>query len=225
MLNAAPHRQRGLSLVELMVGIAVGLFVVAAASMLAVTQLNENRRLLLETQVQQDLRAAMDIVTRELRRSGHWQAAQTGVWTPVDGATANPYTEVALAGDPPAEVTFGYMRRPGEAGRVGDPTYFGFKWEGGVLKTRLAAGGWQELTDPATLRITAFTITAVDTEPQVVACPRLCADNTDDCWPRVRVREYEVDVTGQAVFDAAVQRSLRSTVRLRNDLLDGVDCP
>ncbi|MBL0296208.1 MAG: hypothetical protein IPQ21_03185 [Betaproteobacteria bacterium] len=53
-----------------MVGITVGLFIVAAAAMLVTTQLGDNRRLLLETQVQQDLRATADIITRELRRAG-----------------------------------------------------------------------------------------------------------------------------------------------------------
>ena len=62
--------QRGLSIVELMVGIAIGLIIVAAASLLMSGQLNENRRLLAETQLQQDLRAASDIITRELRRIG-----------------------------------------------------------------------------------------------------------------------------------------------------------
>ena len=63
-----------------MVGVAIGLFVVAAASMLVVTQLSDNRRLTLETQVQQDLRASADIITRELRRAGHWGKARDGVW-------------------------------------------------------------------------------------------------------------------------------------------------
>ena len=76
----ARRRQRGLSIVELMVGMAIGLFVVAAASMLVVTQLSDNRRLTLETQVQQDLRATADIITRELRRAGHWGKARDGVW-------------------------------------------------------------------------------------------------------------------------------------------------
>ena len=62
--------QRGLSLVELMVGIAVGLFVVAGAVMVVTTQLGDNRRLLLDAQLQQDLRATLDIVTREVRRAG-----------------------------------------------------------------------------------------------------------------------------------------------------------
>jgi len=66
------HRsaQQGLSLVELMVGITIGLFVVAAASLVVSNQLFDNRRLLLETQLQQDLRATMDIITRQLRRAG-----------------------------------------------------------------------------------------------------------------------------------------------------------
>ena len=78
--GAWQRRQRGLSIVELMVGVAIGLFVVAAASMLVVTQLSDNRRLTLETQVQQDLRATADIITRELRRAGHWGKARDGVW-------------------------------------------------------------------------------------------------------------------------------------------------
>jgi type IV pilus assembly protein PilW len=39
--------QRGLSIVELMVGVAIGLFVVAGAAMLLSTQLSDNRQLLL----------------------------------------------------------------------------------------------------------------------------------------------------------------------------------
>lgn len=83
--RAAPApraRQRGLSLVELMVGIAVGLFVVAGAIGVVTTQLGDNRRLLLETQVQQDLRATADIITRELRRAGADSNAMNQVWAP-----------------------------------------------------------------------------------------------------------------------------------------------
>ena len=64
--------QQGASLVELLVGVAVGLFIVAGATLIVSTQLSENKRLLAETQLQQDLRAAADIMTRELRRSGYW---------------------------------------------------------------------------------------------------------------------------------------------------------
>jgi type II secretory pathway pseudopilin PulG len=212
--------QRGLSLVELMVGIAVGLFVVAAAAMLVSTQLNENRRLLLETQVQQDLRAAADIITRELRRAGHWPDAAEFVWfeeptIPQD----NPNGALTLDADEPATVGFTYWRRPGEDGP------YGFKREGHVLKTLLGAGGWQELTDGNTLRITSFTVTLRPPPPasltMPVPCPNLCPAGGTDCWPvrTLTVRELLVDIQGEAVVDPMVKRRVQSVVRLRNDLV------
>ena len=54
-----------------MVGVTLGLFVVAAAALMVSTQLGENRRMLLESQLMQDLRAASDIITRDLRRASY----------------------------------------------------------------------------------------------------------------------------------------------------------
>lgn len=209
--------QQGLSLVELMVGIAVGLFVVAAAAMLVSTQLNENRRLLLETQVQQDLRAASDIITRELRRASHWPDAAKVVWSAAAVPQVNPYGTVTPDDAAASQVDFTYWRQAAEDGP------FGFKHEGNVLKTRLGLGGWQELTDGNTLRITAFSVTPRNGPEMKLPCPKLCPDNgaadLTYCWPTLTVRELEVNITGQAVVDPAVQRSVRSVVRLRNDLI------
>lgn len=203
--------ERGMSLVELMVGIAIGLFIVAAASMLVSTQLGDNRRLLLETQLHQDLRAAADIITRQLRRAGHWQASQAAVGTLATPATRNPHAAVQPASGAAAQVDIAYNSPTGETGP------FGFKWEGNVLRTFLAGAGPQDLTDANTLRITAFSVTPRDGPALRVPCPKLCADGSGDCWPTLTVRELVVDITGQAVADPAVQRRLRTVVRLRND--------
>jgi type IV pilus assembly protein PilW len=210
---AAPGRraQRGLSLVELMVGIAVGLFVVAAAAMLVSTQLNENRRLLLETQVHQDLRAAADIVTRELRRAGYWPAAAQSVWTPGGGVSLSPHLTVSPTAAAATQVDFDYRRATGETGP------FGFRRDGGILKTRLGAAGWQDLTDGNTLRVTGFAVTPRFGPPVRLPCPKLCPDGSTDCWPTLTVRELVVDIAGHAVSDPSVERSLRTVVRLRND--------
>jgi len=207
----ARRAQRGLSLVELMVGIAVGLFVVAAAAMLVSTQLNENRRLLLETQVHQDLRAAADIVTRELRRAGYWPAAVQSVWTAAGGVSLSPHATVSPTSAPATQVDFDYRRATGESGP------FGFRREGGVLRTRLGAAGWQDLTDGNTLRVTEFTVTPRFGPAVRIPCPKLCPDGSTDCWPTLTVRELVVDIAGHAVSDPRVERSVRSVVRLRND--------
>jgi type IV pilus assembly protein PilW len=216
------HRwQRGLSLVELMVGIAVGLFVVAAASMLVVTQLGDNRRLLLETQLQQDLRAAADIMTRELRRAGHTPAALRGVWQEQDvPVERNLVARVTVTGaSPSSEVEFRY-NRDGQTG------IYGYKLVDHVIKSRLSTAGWQDLTDASTLKVTELAITEHNTEGERLPCPRACpapnpVGETDDyCWPTQTVRELLVEITGEATSDANVRRTVRSSVRLRNDLLN-----
>jgi len=75
-------RQAGLSLVELMVGITIGLIVVAAASLMMTNQVTENSRLLVETQLQQDLRAAAELMLHEMRRAGYNGKAEASVWSP-----------------------------------------------------------------------------------------------------------------------------------------------
>ena len=74
MLEPVSRRgQRGLSLVELLVGLALGLLVVAGgAALLARQHLREHRALLLEARLMQDLRTAADLVARDLRRAGYW---------------------------------------------------------------------------------------------------------------------------------------------------------
>jgi type II secretory pathway component PulJ len=207
-------RQRGLSLVELMVGITVGLFVVAAAATLAATQLADNRRLLVETQVQQDLRASMDIITRQLRRAGALSQPQAllGLATPTADGQWNAYAPVTLAGSAGRdEIGFRYVVNAAESGP------FGFKLQGGVVKTLMGAGGWQDLSDPNTLVVTNLSITAGSAGSIALPCARLCSDGGTACWPTVEVRHYLVEITGHARSDTAVQRTLRSDVRLRND--------
>lgn len=208
-------RQLGLSMVELMVGIAVGLFVVAGTAMLASSQLSENRRLLLETQLLQDLRSSADIITRELRRAGHSAAAESLVWSTVAAAQPNALAQVSLVGN--SEIGFKYNRGPTQEGP------YGFRLDAnGALRTNLGSGAgsnWQDLTDPRTLRITGLTITANPSADTVLPCPKDCPGpgGPQDCWPRLVVRSFTVAITGQAVHDAAIQRTLRTTVRLRND--------
>jgi len=206
---------RGMSLVELMVGITVGLFIVAAATTLMANQLSDNRRLLVETQIQQDLRASMDIITRQLRRAGALDIlqAEAGLANAAGaGGARSTFTLVTPDAADSSEVGFRFYRNAGDAGP------YGFKLEAnGGLKTLVTGGGWHELTDVNVMEVTEFTV-----RPRVVAstalpCPKLCADNTASCWPKLVVRDLEVTIRARAKNDQAVQRSMTSRVRLRND--------
>lgn len=218
--------QRGLSIVEMLVGVAVGLVVVAAATLMVSGQLADNRRLLLETQIQQDLRTSADLIARDLRRAGFWQDATRG--TAAGGAAlgmlGNPYAVVSPADHAASasEVTYTYAHpsRPIDDNVVNDDEVYGFRLRDGVIETELGRGNWQALTDAATLRITRFLVTA-NHQAAPLPCFRACSPGPTPCPPVQTVRAYTIDIAGQAVNDAAVQRSVRSEVRLRNDLVVG----
>lgn len=214
--------QRGLSIVELMVGVAVGLIVVAAASLLTATQLSDNRRMFVEVQLQQDLRAALEIITREMRRAGYWSSPESYVWSPTQqGLDSGQQDDMWPAAGTTTDTFFRYSR--GAAGSLG------YRLNGGRLQTRVPAtpGAWQDLTDAQLVQITAFSVTAnhalepsqTGAAPQRMPCPKLCADGSTNCWPQVRVRQYTVSITGRAKSDPAIVRTMSSVVRPRNDQL------
>lgn len=216
----APSRRvgRGLSLVELMVGIVVGLFVVAAASMLVSSQLGENRRLLLETQVQQDLRATADIIARELRRTGAWNESWNGLAFAGSPAQYNALNAVSAAASvPTSDITFGYQRSMFQVGQ------WRFFLSNGVIRTKVDPGPnvpLQDLTDANVMVVDAFQVTMVPLTTVRIPCPKLCPGGGVDCWPEQTVHEFVVDITAHARADASVVRSIRSRVRQRNDKIE-----
>jgi type IV pilus assembly protein PilW len=206
------HRQRGLSLVELMVGIAVGLFVLAGATLMLSTQLGDNRRLLLETQLQQDLRATMDIITRELRRAGtNFEASMNNVWQPgYPTPTPNALAALTISEDG-SEIVYRY-RRGGAQGP------YGFRFADERIRSLIGVN-WQELTDANVMKVTSFSVTEEPVATEVMPCPRICSDGTTACWPTLSVRTLSISIEAEAVSDASVKRSQSSRIRLRNDVL------
>jgi type II secretory pathway pseudopilin PulG len=220
LINVRNRRQHGLSLVELMVGIAVGLFVVAAASLVVSSQLNDNRKLLLELQVQQDLRATADIISRELRRAAYWKVSQSGVVNaaldPAASPEQNPNRAVSV-GSGPGSVTYKYKRENDEEGP------FGFDLTtSGVIRTKLTSqSGYQELTDANTLMVDVFNVVETRSAPVTLPCPIDCPGaSANACWPTLAVRELVVTITGHAPSDPAITRTIVTQVRLRNDVVN-----
>lgn len=226
------RRVRGLSLVELMVGIAVGMFVVAAAALLTSSQLSDNRRLLMETQMQQDMRWAADAVTRELRRAGAMgNQAGGGLLAWPDGtglvATIDRRTQlqsVIVTGGSQGRVDFTRADARAQL-RPGAPPISEFEYHlrlgnDGVLWSKTAGGSEQQVTDAATLEIRSLEIVPEQEPTIVLPCPKACPGaDPDACWPTVGVRSYTVTIVGRARRDASIERTLTTRVTLRNDAL------
>ena len=216
-------RQRGLSMVELLIGAAIGLVVAAAAAKLLAGHLRESRSLLLEARLMQDLRTATDLVTRDLRRAGYWGAAASGVWLPgAAGVLANPYAALPPGSAASDAISFQFSRDASENNSVDSNERFGFRLRNGTLDMQLGASGWQAVTDTTMLTVTAFSITPTVQNVSLAGyCAQACAGAA---CPQQQVRNLAVLLTGRAVADSGVSRSTHSEVRLRNDVITGT-CP
>ncbi len=226
-MSARPNsHQRGLTMVELLIGMAVGLFIVAAATSLMTANLRENRNLLIESRLMQDLRSAADMITRDLRRAGYWAAANAGVRSDGGGAVlANPYVAVTPVNASADNVSFRFSRDATENNTVDSNEQFAFRLRNGAIELQLGAGNWQALTDAATLTVTEFSVSPTVEEISLAGfCATPCPAGSSTCPPRQQVRSLAVVVSGRATGDARLTRSVRSQVRLRNDPIVGA-CP
>ncbi len=131
----------GVLLVELLIGISIGLLIAAAAVTLFAGHLRDNRRLLLESRLMQDLRTAADLVARDLRRAGYWASAFDGVGLAGAAPVAsNPYVALAPSAAASDAVSFGYSRDATENGLVDSNEQFGFRLRNAALEIQLGAG-------------------------------------------------------------------------------------
>lgn len=238
--------QRGLSMIELMIGTAIGMFLVAGAVTVFVSNLGNSRRLLQEARVNQDLRAAADLISRDLRRAGYWGNAIAGtvVTAPATTATANPYRLVTdNVGTSTIEYNFSRDPAAAENNAIDTNECFGFRLSGGVIQMKTdCTPTWQAVTDSTTITVSALTITPTETPVDARdSCATACCSDADvaagipaTCTvrniaagatcPRVWVRRYGLVLQGTAATDANVTRRLQTSVRVRNDEQSGV-CP
>ncbi|MDR7267474.1 type IV pilus assembly protein PilW [Pelomonas saccharophila] len=232
--------QRGLGLVELMVGITVGLIVTAGAAMVATRQINEHRRLMLEVQMQQDLRIAADLIQQDLKRAGYrggspengvWEPERDGGATAAKAAVASPYF-AASSNQAGNEFYYRYAKKENLTNTVANDEKFGIRWDQAEQKLYIQLGmkangtdpNWQPITDPDVVKIENFTSNVVK---QQISLADLC-DPTISCaggtCPTLDVRRVVFTITAVARADSNVRRTLTVGEKLRADEISGA-CP
>ncbi len=79
--------QHGVTLVELMIGMTVGLFVVAGVLTVYVSTLNSTKDTLQQSRLNQEIMTLVNIMSTDIRRAGYWADA-----TP-SNSSSNPFSE------------------------------------------------------------------------------------------------------------------------------------
>ena len=227
--RTARHRVTGVSIVELMIGITIGLFILAGASLVMTNQITDNRRLLLDTQVQQDLRAVAALMVRDIRRANYYGYAHRNIWTTdLTQTTFNRYNLFSPANSNGTS-TLQYARSTDDVVglmNIDNDTVSGAERVTLTLNEAthsidmtLGNAAAQALTDANVLRITELTfITATRDLP--VPCGAVCpAVGPGGCALVQRQRQVDFVIVGEAVHDSRVRRSVRESLRLKNDLV------
>lgn len=227
---------RGLSIVELMVGVTISLFILAGATLVLTSQLGNNRTLLLEAQMQQDLRTTADMISRDVRRAAYWGRAYCNVWPaatdPVDCAVPSVYNTITPTGtsqlvydrstdsDASTQINADDGLLDDRADRARERV--GFRWNesAGTIEYMVGANNWQTLTDPAVMQVTQFTMVLNSRVLPVPCAAAGCQAAGPACGGpvTVAVRDLTFTIVARAVYDANVQRSLRENVQLRNSV-------
>ena len=119
---ASPRKNRGFSLVEMMVAVVAGLLVASAAVAFMFSSMKSNKDFVGAARLTQELRNNMDFINRELRRAGYDEYAMDYVALPAASTNRSPFAPINVtnAGADNSCVLYAYDRAGADAGQVDD---------------------------------------------------------------------------------------------------------
>jgi type II secretory pathway component PulJ len=202
--------QKGETLTGLLVGLSLGLVVLAGGSAMLANQLRGHRQALHDTHLHHDLRSAMDWMAKELSQAQYSAKAwETRSPSRCLDTFCKDAQDFSLSG--PALV-FSYDRN--HNGLRDKDECMGFRLAAQTIHIKRScehAGDWQAITDTGSLKVSALQWT--------LHC------SVVQGWLR---RSVEMTLSAAWPHDPSRQISLRQTVRLQNDLPASVQtqfCP
>jgi type IV pilus assembly protein PilW len=195
----AASAQRGETLVGLLVGLSLGLVVLAAGSQMLAKYLQGHRLALQDSHVHHDLRSSLDTIARELRQAQSLGQAWRGrTQAHCADAFCTGQADLLVQGQ---RISFGQDRNLD--GVLDNNECSGFRLMDHELQIRTACAPevWTDLTDAGSLKMTSL-------EWQIL------------CEKRGRwvARWVTVKLSAQWPRDATRALSLSQTVSLRNDV-------
>lgn len=217
MLNI---KHNGMTLIEVLIGLLVGIILTFGMVVFYTNTSRISNETLTVTRLDFELQTAMKMMKDDIRRAGYTANASGLVGQGIE----NPFltTGVSDITAPTANcILFTYdLNMDGTlpaVGTAGSDERYGYRVNNQVLQTRAAsdpnfdcnAGTWENLTNPNLIQVTGLTFTITENVQEL--------DPGDPATATIRVRQVTIAITGQLASDAAIQRTITSEVRVRND--------
>jgi len=211
-----------LTLVELLVGIVVGLIVLAGVSSVAVSTLVSNTHYLRDVRLTQDLRSVLQMLGREFRRAGYSFDAGSAVGTNIN---SNPfigftYTDANSDGVVDDDCILFRYDQDGDGVDDGNAEQLGFRFDAGEKAVEIrrggadcSGGGWENVSDDKLVEVTDLTLTVND-ENVDVPNTALGVGGTN---AQIVIRELTISITGRLKAEPEISKTVQETVRLRNN--------
>lgn len=229
---SSPRRNAGFSLIELMVGLVVGLIVAGSALAFTVVTIRSYGENINSTRLTSDLSAAMNLVVGELRRAGYDAASVGRLFT--DDVPSS-FADVTATG---SCLTYRYDRGIGALGGAPvatelrairlNATTGTLEMDATSTAVDCTSGtNWVELTDPRVVNITAFTPVLKEV-PFCAVVDQRPVDPTNPTgaqeYDRVEgdIREIALTLTGALRADPSLSRTIENTTRVRADRIDHI---
>jgi type IV pilus assembly protein PilW len=239
--------QKGYTLIELMIAIALGLIVVGATIAIYITAVGSSSSTIKSARLNHDLEAVMALMINDIKRSGYWGGAVVGVDT-----RNNPFTVATTNINIPINTCILYSYDASSDGVVDANEYYGFNLSNNTISMRKTGtttnsadcsdGIWEEFIDGSQLTITAlnFSLAPVAAAPPFPALPATsrclnittnavtdaaaCATDTTNCTAALpcniaQKRVVNIQLSGRLTSDTTVTKTLNGTVEVRNSRL------
>lgn len=240
LINASPRHQKGVSLIELMVGMTIGLIIVAAAGSMYITAMRGGADATRSAKLNMELRGAMDTMVSEIRRAGY-HATTTSTDT-----TANPFMQATTNLSIPSASCVLFAYDADQSGAINSEDFFGFKQNGNAISMRsggtapttsngcaVGTDSWEKITDDNNVVVETLSFTnTITTQDDMFQCwnTDTNASETASCTAGktvydaavagsrlVETRSITVALTGHHKADPLTKISLTQQVRVRND--------
>lgn len=209
-------KQKGFSLIELMISMAVGLVLTSGVISMFTGSLKNTNEFVSLTKLDQDLQGVMELIASEIRRTGYDGDSTVGGDTDF-GVDSNSTSSCIL---------YSYDDdNSGNVGQLDSNEKYGIRLTNkvvyfGTSVTNCSAGSWNAVNDVNTIEISDLTFTYSDLCLNLVDNSD-CTTTTPNSGDKLLwKKQIQVSITGNYTNDSNnFSRTISNTVRLYNDVL------
>lgn len=220
-------KQTGASLMEVMVAMSISLVVTASMIALMGNSLGTTTRVIQMTKLSDDMRVALQMMTRDVRRSSY-NANSMFCYANDDCDSDGAITAAADITINGGNNCFTFLLDRDHDGDSTEDDAGGFRrvvasgvgviemWTGDAsadCTSAAGSAGWVQITNPENLDIFAFSIDENLSYTQVIK------DDGAGNTVSQKVRKIRMDMRGRLVLDNTIVREMQDIISVRNDLL------